>query len=121
MRETNIIEVINATNIVRYKTVIIPSRAALLGNKLGDARSEGNISLANNPKVPNAAKMAIIDDAVTNKEGGLFNAAEASLLDAKIQITYGKINRVFPIVKGNIDEFVGSTTAQSYGKYNNNP
>jgi len=96
LRETNIIEVINATNIVRNETIAMLSRAALLRNELVDVPSGRNTTLDNKPKDKNTAKAAIIDDAVTNKEGGLFNAAEASLLDAKIQITFGKISSVFP-------------------------
>lgn len=95
LRETNIIEVINATNIARNETVAMHSRVALLGNVLVDVPSGRNTTLDNKPKDKNAAKAAIIDNTVINNEGGLFNAAEASLLDAKIQITFGKTSRVF--------------------------
>lgn len=84
-----------ATNIVRNETVIKPSKTGL-ENKPVDVPSGRNIMLDIKPNDTNAAIGAMIESTVTIKEGFLFKAAEANILDAIIQIKFGAISNALP-------------------------
>ena len=80
---------------MRTETVIKPSKTEL-ENKPVDAPSGRNIMLDNKPNETNAAIGAMIESSVTIKEGLLFKAAEANLLEAIIQIKFGRIINTLP-------------------------
>lgn len=84
-----------ATNIVRNETVIKPSKTGL-ENEPVDVPSGRNIMLDIKPNDTNAAIGAMIESTVTIKEGFLFKAVEANLLDAIIQIKFGVISNALP-------------------------